>query len=413
MIHINLREPFINNKIKIKSIYHNNINYKIVNYDKDFLCDDNKELRKYRSLIISNNKLVCFSSPKTLKYEEFIKLYQEESGYIPEDIRINEIIEGTKINLFYDFFNKKWEISTNNNIGDKYYYKLFIETFGCNQNENINDIDFFANLNKEYCYNFILQHPNDEINEKNINYPTIFLISIYKIMNSNKNNIKNSNEYNCIAESFGHECIDVLHIPLYSFTYNILKYPNVFLPREHKLHNYNYQEIKDNYCSKYTDPNFVGFMFTDEKTGERMAIYNERYKNVKENQKEYSQILYLYLNVMKTNKLKDFLKNFPIYKKPFYKYYELYKNFVDIVHNAYILKFVNNNNNKNIDKNILSLINKIHKDVFIHSIKNTNKTIVTRQIVWKYLLEKIPIYTTMYCMIRQSSNNNNYAVNLL
>ena len=75
---INALEPDKVSTIINKKIYYNaNIGYTIMNYTKDFICFDDYETAKYRSVIFSNpqNKLLCFSPPKSIKYDIFMEDY--------------------------------------------------------------------------------------------------------------------------------------------------------------------------------------------------------------------------------------------------------------------------------------------------------------------------------------------------
>ena len=107
-------------KIKTKTYSKSNVSYSILNYDKDFLCDDDVSNGYYRSLIVSfpENKLLVFSPQKSLKNEVFVEKYST----INETIFMNEIIEGTMVNLFFDERVGQWEISTRGAVGGSYFY---------------------------------------------------------------------------------------------------------------------------------------------------------------------------------------------------------------------------------------------------------------------------------------------------
>ena len=108
------------NKIKTKTYSKSNVSYTILNYDKEVLCDDDINNGYYRSIIASSpeNKLLAFSPQKSLKNEMFIEKYPN----ITETIFMNEIIEGTMVNLFFDERIGQWEISTRGAVGGSYFY---------------------------------------------------------------------------------------------------------------------------------------------------------------------------------------------------------------------------------------------------------------------------------------------------
>ena len=92
-------------------------NYYILRYDKDNMVDD---IKKYRSVIFdNNNKLVCYSLPKSIPFNEFV----ENNNDINDDnVVITEIIEGTMINLFYDSEIDKWQLSSKGSVGCDYFF---------------------------------------------------------------------------------------------------------------------------------------------------------------------------------------------------------------------------------------------------------------------------------------------------
>ena len=98
---INNKQPK-NNILLLKNyVTENNIKYKIINYDKKYLCSLSTFLYYgiYRSLILDEkNNVLCFSPVKTISFEYFINKYPNKT----EDIIAEEFIEGTMINLFYD-----------------------------------------------------------------------------------------------------------------------------------------------------------------------------------------------------------------------------------------------------------------------------------------------------------------------
>lgn len=107
-------------KIKTKTYNKSNVTYTILNYDNNVICHDDVSNGYYRSVIISSpeNKLLAFSPQKSLKTEAFIEKYST----INESIFMNEIIEGTMVNLFFDERLGQWEISTRGAVGGSYFY---------------------------------------------------------------------------------------------------------------------------------------------------------------------------------------------------------------------------------------------------------------------------------------------------
>ena len=94
--------------IIVKSMTINEKKLYILNYEKDKITKDNV-LGFFRSVITDGKRIVCFSPPKSEKYIDFMK----ENKY--EDVKIENFVEGTMINVFY--YKDEWNISTRGNIG--------------------------------------------------------------------------------------------------------------------------------------------------------------------------------------------------------------------------------------------------------------------------------------------------------
>ena len=151
---------FTNNTNIIKKIwYFINKKYDIVKYKKENLnVNTYDSYGLCRSIILDENKICVFSPPKSLDKDMFINYYKEN------ECIAEEFIEGTMINLFYDFTINKWEISTKSSVGGNIkFFKnqpLFSELFKdvC-EHLGVN-VD---NFDKNYCYSFVMQHPDNNI----------------------------------------------------------------------------------------------------------------------------------------------------------------------------------------------------------------------------------------------------------
>ena len=87
-------------------------NYQILRYDKDVLCYGDKKTGIFRSLIVNLNskKVVVFSPVKSLNLSDL-----NESNMV--NIRAEEFVEGTMVNLFYDTEVQSWDIATRSTVG--------------------------------------------------------------------------------------------------------------------------------------------------------------------------------------------------------------------------------------------------------------------------------------------------------
>ena len=294
--------------------------FTIIKYNKKNLTINNeKSVGLFRSLIINRDKIVVFSPQKSVNYNNFVI----NNEFF--DCNITEYVDGTMINIFYN--NNKidvngeikpgWEFCTRSNIGAKCRYNLdtqktFYDMFldACIEEK----LDFNI-LNKECCYSFVLQHPNNKI-VKHIEKPKLILTRVYSF-----------NEENEIFDVTEQE-----------------KNINIDMPR--KLN-----EIRKNInnwidftelCSGENLPlDMVGFVIYN-KEGIRTKIRNIAYENLKRLKGNLQKMFLQYLTLRKNNQLGIFLKHFPEYKNEFeiykvklYKWtYKLFYHYVD----TFILK---------------------------------------------------------------------------
>ena len=89
-------------KLLLKKWYINEKTYNIFKYDKTVLLHDMiLKTGLFRSIITDKKgKILCFSPPKSLHMEKFVQLYD------PEDCIAENFVEGTMINLFFDYLLK-------------------------------------------------------------------------------------------------------------------------------------------------------------------------------------------------------------------------------------------------------------------------------------------------------------------
>jgi hypothetical protein len=107
---------------------------------------------KFRSVVFDQDSLVSVSPSKSISYEVFKQKYS-----LPE-CRVEEFVEGTMINAWYR--NDKWNISTRTILDATCYFestKSFADMF--HECMNNNPIE----LNSEYCYSLVMQHPDNVI----------------------------------------------------------------------------------------------------------------------------------------------------------------------------------------------------------------------------------------------------------
>lgn len=365
------------NKIKTKTYSKSGVTYSILNYDKDVLCDDDYNTGYYRSIISSTpeNKILAFSPQKSLKNEIFIEKYST----INETIFMNEIIEGTMVNLFFDERLDQWEISTRGAVGGSYFYyrnqyeldsdrknqtsfyQMFLQALSMEDTQTLSQIALLEDLPKNYSYSFVLQHPDNHI-VLPISKCSIYMVGVYELMDGN--NVKYIS-------------------PLEYQNWDLFKNVNhpILFPKQFQYASY--EEAKTENCSIQTDFTNLGVMVTNVETGERTSLNNPRYQEVKLLRGNNPNLQYQYLCLRKTGKIKDFLFYFPQYKTILYRFYQEYENFITNVHYSYLTYYVEKQNVK-ISKKFAPHIYKIHHELYLPSLNTEVPIIIKRRIVKEY-----------------------------
>ena len=149
--------------------------YNIYNYNKKFLTHDKRDTTGlFRSVIMRGDHIVAFAPPKSLRYDSFVKRHSDTG-----DLIIEEFVEGTMINLFYnvkkvddedddEIVIGEWELATKTTVGGKSVF--FKETTDDNEEKSVSFRKMFLEAMNEmgleftmfdprYCYSFVVQHP--------------------------------------------------------------------------------------------------------------------------------------------------------------------------------------------------------------------------------------------------------------
>jgi hypothetical protein len=289
------------NILKLKKIEfktENNEIYKIIKYDKSILNND--LISTYglcRSVIVnSDNCVIGFAPPKSLKPDTFMQLYPEKTS----DIVAEEYVEGTMINVF---FNPKiglgggWEMATKSTVGavssffkqkgGKNFRNMFLDAAVKN---NL----ILENLNKNLSYSFVLQHPDNRIVVP-FKEPQLYLVAIYLIDNSDKQNIR----------VFKYDMEKIKNSDWLGAT---IKFPEVYEFTE-------YRELIDKYASMNTSYDKVGFILYNKRSGERTKVRNPAYEEVRQLRGNQPKLQFQYLSLRKEGKVSEFLKFYPENKK--------------------------------------------------------------------------------------------------
>ena len=321
-----LKQKIIN-KLEVRS--KNNQKYKIIRYDKDFLCDDLILIYGILKSVIlsSDNKVVCFSPPKSVSFDFFCKMYPEDSKSYVDTIVAEEYIEGVMVNVFWDKhigLSGSWEISTRNNVGcddiikeNKSTRELFLEA--CIK-LNIE----IERLEKSFCYSFILQHSNFGLVTSNNQDISLYLIKVYEIVNTEDGTV---NIFNVeLDETFKTNTnLTHIHFPEIYYDWNT------------------YEELKEKCASINTPYSQMGFVVYNKKSLVRSRMINPNYKRVKYLQVDDFKNEYLYLHLKKEGKIEEYLNYYPKQKDKLWLFRKYLRLFTENLFQLYISCYIKKN----------------------------------------------------------------------
>jgi hypothetical protein len=303
-----------NLKIDSKEWVINNKKYQILKYDKDFLNYDMIEKTGLIRSIILNEKgdIISFSPPKSISYDNFINKYKVENCWG------EEFIEGTMINMFFDSITDEWEIATKGTIGGRVSYfrngeqekKTFRTMFLEATNKAKMEFDL---LNKDYCYSFVLQHPENRI-VCPIREIKIYLTAVYKI----NNDTLIINEVNKAEYKQKFEETDV-------------KFPEIYEMND-------FTTLGEKFASMNTSYDIMGVVYKT--NGARCSLLNPNYIQVKSLRGNQPKLQYTYLSLRKEAKVKDYLKFYPEHKIEFSLFRQQLHLFTHSLHSNYMKCYV-------------------------------------------------------------------------
>jgi len=307
-----ISKPFTKSCIETAETGENN--YKLIKYNKKLLEKDNYSTHGLiRSIVVNkDNRVVSFSPPKCITYDEFITKYQTKD----ENIIVEELVEGTMVQLFWDSYECKWEIATKSSIGgyntNTFTKMSFRDMFFDTLKEMNMTLDMF---NYKYCYSFVLQHPKNQI-VFDIVKPQLYLLYVYNINHIFNMCDDSQDDINSPVAGREELIVHVHHLihfngfePKITFPKDCkLKYPKKFASRELKTYKNVYK-----YFYTYSDDismtySTMGFVIYNTVTGERCKIRNPYYEHIHNIHGWQSKLLYKYLIARQLNAVKQFIK---------------------------------------------------------------------------------------------------------
>jgi hypothetical protein len=274
----------------------------LLKYNKSEITYDNTNtLGLFRSVITDGTNIVSFSPPKCTNSFMFDTT---------SDYTIERFEEGTMINMFY--YNYKWIISTKTIIGadtkffdtsKKTFSTMFWEAF---EHHNLS----FDKFNTEFCYSFILQHPDNRIVNQ-FEVPQLKLCEIYKIYNNEVYQI------------------DIKHTDL-----------NGIIDTCEKMHDETMETIITKINGRMFDHTYQGFVIKNS-DGSRCKYINPVFAELHELRGNQSKLQYQYYKMMSENKLDDFFKYYPEFKLKCKLYYLKQQLYIQYLYEKFINCYIN------------------------------------------------------------------------
>ena len=336
-------------------------NKKLYSYNKEIIISQGYNIYSgigiCRSIITNNeNKLLMISPSKSMEYEFFIKDYPNI-----HDVIVEEFIEGTMINVFWDPEYETWEFSTKTNIsGNTTFFNE--KTFRVLFEEVIEYAKLDVNqLDKNVCYSFVFQHQENRIVSK-FNQINLYLIEAYKITNDSV------------------EVLDTREL-LKTYAFNNTK---VFCPLIYGS-NKSYEELYNFYTNNSLSYTFMGVVIRNKSTNIRTKIRNPCYEMVRRLRGNNPKLQYHYYSLLKEGMIPLFLTYYPEYKDEFISFEQKYKVFNQTLYKNYVNCYIKKEKQLNeYPKNYKTHMYKIHQ--IYKDFLQCKKSSVDLNIVKKYTI---------------------------
>jgi hypothetical protein len=372
---------------KIKTFEYNDAAYTMINSVKSMKkeLEEGEEVEPtpfddsfiYRSVVYSQEtqKPLSMAIPRSIPFDDFVAT----TGLTNDNVYIDEIVEGTMIQLFFDPLTQKWNIATKNKVGgDHFFYKtdyteynknmsdaystmkkqytfyeMFMEALGAKWSDDINDLDFIQDFPVSCCYHFVLQHPMNFIVEP-ISMPKVYLVQVYEI-------IQNIALAIPISTFQSWECFR--SFPCF-FPDRFLLDPTVDVYA--KL-----EEIRESVKQESKRPYLMGWMVKNTATGDRCSIRCPQYEMLKSTRGNHPNIHYHFLCLQQEFKVVTFLQNFPGYSPLFVFFNQIYWDFISHLHKHYVSYYVKKEGVR-IPKKYFPLVYRLHHEIYLPSLNQTD-----------------------------------------
>lgn len=289
----------------------------IITYDKTKEMTQNSGY--VRSVVINEKtkEVLSFAPPKAL--------HKIPNGLDFTKCQIEELVEGTMMNLFWNNTSNEWDVSTRNTIDAnssfitmKPFRVMFIEAI-VQLNINLSEFE------KDKSYSFVMQHPENRIATQ-FKETRLYLIDIFEIQNI----VVNGQVVDTCVKQYSHPLNTCISIPTISF-------PAIFNGLVHNL-----RDIK---LFLRDHPEYMGITIRHEHENEgglpeRYRIRNFHFEKIMALRGNHASLLMRYLELKQEKKIQKYLKQFPENTVDLEYYSQQYQLFISFLHIMYIRVYI-------------------------------------------------------------------------
>lgn len=357
----------------------NGVTYHILKYDKDWLVRETvKSIGLLRSLIFKDDgTVVCFAPPKSLHTDDLkldVVTNNDTDTVTGTEYVVENFIEGTMINVFYETDTNSWEIATRSSVGGemcffmengykeentfKYMFNEVCEKIGLNLND----------LNKSYVYSFVMQHPRNRI-VKIIKEMSLYLVDVYRI--------ENNKTIHVVPMDKDIEELGLINSRVYLVT-------RVPLKNEVDLNRY-----KQDLASMNTPYDTVGIVIKNN-MGERYKFRNPTYEHVRQLRGNQPKLQFQYLSLRQSGKVGEYLLYYKEHKKAFNEFRNMIHAYTNELMSNYIRCYIKKEKElKEFPEKYRTHMYKLHHEIYLKTLMPEQKY-VNKDVVIKYFNELHP-----------------------
>jgi len=337
------------------------------------------------------------------------------------DVEVAEAIEGTMITFFWNKCVGNWEICTRNGVGCNYSFmrdpplktfrEMVLDVFRARRPPgtiiaDLSDVEELSELNTDYCYTCILQHPENHIIYSR-SLPSLHLVAVYDTFAMPP--LVDEHAETPLINAFIEE-VPVMKTRAFShanengkirtadkiaeFKEQIDANFATHMRTEGKLDIYA-ADIDESPESLYYPPAWI---VTNRQTGTRCEIANPHYELTKALRNLQPNMRYQYLCLKQLGIEGMYLNAFPQYMRDFQKLSCDYDMFITGVYNAYVKFYIKKERENVIPKKFFVHAAGIHHGVYLSPENGRRK--ITRETVIKYFAA-VPPSKMLYHLTRE------------